>query len=197
MVPFRFCDDRLSERMRRSRGGVVAGWRPRYPARRETLKQAEQMTGRIEARLKDLKIELPQPGTPLANYVPFVRSGDLLFVAGQVCQWNGERRFIGKLGREISFEQGQEAARLCALNILAVARSALSGDLDRVVRCVRLGGFVNSIDDFTQQPQIVNGASDLIVQVFGDAGRHARTAVGVNVLPGNVAVEVDAVFEVR
>ncbi len=155
------------------------------------------MPGRIEGRLKELKIELPQASAPVANYVPCVRTGDLLFVAGQICQWQGERRFIGKLGAEISLEQGQEAARLCALNILAQVKSALGGDLDRVLRCVRLGGFVNSVPDFAQQPQVVNGASDLIVQVFGDAGRHARTAVGVNVLPGNVAVEVDAIFEVR
>jgi enamine deaminase RidA (YjgF/YER057c/UK114 family) len=155
------------------------------------------MAGRIEARLAELKIELPQPGTPVANYLPFVRSGDLLFIAGQICQWNGERRFIGKLGREVNLEQGQQAARLCALNILAVVKNALGGDLDRILRCVRLGAFVNSVDDFAQQPQVANGASDLLVQVLGDAGRHARTAVGVNVLPGNVAVEVDAIFEVR
>ncbi len=155
------------------------------------------MAGRIEGRFKELKIELPQASAPVANYVPFVRAGDLLFIAGQICQWQGERRFIGKLGQEIKLEQGQEAARLCALNILAQVKSALGGDLDRVLRCVRLGGFVNSVPDFVQQPQVVNGASDLIVQVFGDAGRHARTAVGVNVLPGNVAVEVDAIFEVR
>ncbi len=155
------------------------------------------MAGRIERRLKELKIELPQASAPVANYVPCVRTGDLLFIAGQICQWQGERRFIGKLGAEISLEQGQEAARLCALNILAQVKGALAGDLDRVLRCVRLGGFVNSVPDFAQQPQVVNGASDLIVQVFGDAGRHARTAVGVNVLPGNVAVEVDAIFEVR
>ncbi len=155
------------------------------------------MAGKIDGRLKELKIELPQASAPVANYVPFVRTGDLLFIAGQICQWQGERRFIGKLGREISLERGQEAARLCALNILAQVKSALGGDLDRVLRCVRLGGFVNSVADFAQQPQVVNGASDLIVQVFGDAGRHARTAVGVNVLPGNVAVEVDAIFEVR
>jgi enamine deaminase RidA (YjgF/YER057c/UK114 family) len=155
------------------------------------------MAGRIEARLTELKIELPQPGTPVANYVPFVRSGDLLFIAGQICQWNGERRFIGKLGREVNLEQGQQAARLCALNILAIVKNALGGDLDRILRCVRLGAFINSVEDFTQQPQVANGASDLVVQVLGDAGRHARTAVGVNVLPGNVAVEVDAIFEVR
>jgi enamine deaminase RidA (YjgF/YER057c/UK114 family) len=155
------------------------------------------MTGKIEARLKELKVELPQSAPPVANYVPAVRSGDLLFIAGQICQWQGERRFIGKLGREISIEQGQEAAKLCALNILAQARTALNGDLDRILRCVRLGAFVNCTEDFVQQPQVANGASNLMVDVFGDAGRHARAAVGVNALPGGVAVEVDAVFEVR
>ncbi len=175
-------------------GASAAGWMGYAAA--DWHQEKDAMAGRIEARLAELKIELPQPGTPLANYVPFVRSGDLLFVSGQVCQWNGERRFIGKLGREISLEQGQEAARLCGLNILAVAKSAL-GDLDRILRCVRLGGFVNCVDDFTQQPQVVNGASNLMVDVLGEAGKHARAAVGVNVLPGNVAVEVDAVFEVR
>lgn len=155
------------------------------------------MAGRIEARLKELKIELPQAAAPVANYVPAVRSGDLLFIAGQICQWNGERRFLGKLGGEISLEQGQEAARLCALNILAQAKNALGGDLDRIIRCVRLGAFVNSRDDFTQQPQVANGASNLMVEVLGDTGRHARAAVGVNTLPGGVAVEVEAIFEVR
>lgn len=155
------------------------------------------MAGRIEARLKELKVELPQAATPVANYVPAVRSGDLLFIAGQICQWQGERRFIGKLGREIGLEQGQEAARLCALNILAQAKAALGGDLDRILRCVRLGVFVNCADDYTQQPQVANGASNLMVELLGDAGRHARAAVGVSALPGGVAVEVDAVFEVR
>jgi enamine deaminase RidA (YjgF/YER057c/UK114 family) len=155
------------------------------------------MPGRIEARLTELRIELPQAAAPVANYVPAVRSGDLLFIAGQICQWNGERRFIGKLGREISTEQGQEAARLCALNILAQARAALGGDLDRILRCVRVGAFVNCTEDFTQQPQVANGASNLLVELLGDAGRHARAAVGVNALPGGVAVEVDAIFEVR
>jgi enamine deaminase RidA (YjgF/YER057c/UK114 family) len=155
------------------------------------------MAGRVEARLKELRLELPQAAAPVANYVPAVRSGDLLFIAGQICQWQGERRFIGKLGRAISLEQGQEAAKLCALNILAQVKAALGGDLDRVLRCVRLGAFVHSADDFTQQPQVANGASDLMVAVFDDAGRHARAAVGVNALPGGVAVEVDAIFEVR
>jgi enamine deaminase RidA (YjgF/YER057c/UK114 family) len=155
------------------------------------------MAGTIDARLRELGIELPQASTPAANYVPYVQAGNLLVMAGQVCVWNGEIRFRGKVGRDLTLEQGQEAARLCALNLIAQARAALGGDLDRVVRVVRLGGFVNSVESFTDQPKVVNGASDLMVQVFGDAGRHARTAVGTNVLPLDVAVEVDAIFEVR
>jgi enamine deaminase RidA (YjgF/YER057c/UK114 family) len=154
------------------------------------------MPGRIETQLKDLKIELPNAASPLANYVPAVRSGNLLFVSGQVCQWNGERRYVGKLGAEISLEDGKAAARLCGLNLLAQAKRALEGDLDRVRRVVRLGGFVNAVPGFTEQPQVVNGASDLMVEVFGEAGRHARAAVGVGSLPGGVSVEVEAVFEV-
>jgi enamine deaminase RidA (YjgF/YER057c/UK114 family) len=155
------------------------------------------MPGRIDARLAELTIDLPNAAAPMANYVPAVRSGNLLFVSGQICQWNGERRFTGKLGAEISVEEGKQGARLCALNLLAQAKRALDGDLDRVVRVVRLGGFVNAVPGFTEQPQVVNGASDLMVEVFGDAGRHARAAVGVGSLPGGVAVEVDAVFEVK
>jgi len=154
------------------------------------------MPGRIEARLKTLKIELPNAAAPMANYVPAVRTGNLLFVSGQICQWNGERRFVGKLGAEISLAEGQQAARLCGLNLLAQAKRALDGDLDRIARVVRLGGFVNAVPGFAEQPQVVNGASDLMVEVFGDAGRHARAAVGVGSLPGGAAVEVDAVFEV-
>ena len=155
------------------------------------------MPGRIEARLAELKIELPKASAPAANYVPYVRSGNLLFMAGQVCQWNGERRFIGKLGREFTVEQGQEAARLCGLNLLAQAKAALAGDLDRIVRCVRVGGFVNAVPDFTDHPKVINGASDLFVQVLGDAGKHARAAIGCGSLPLGVAAEVEAVFEVR
>ncbi len=154
------------------------------------------MPGRIEAKLTSLKIELPNAAAPMANYVPAVRAGNLLFVSGQICQWNGERRFTGKLGAEISLEDGKAAARLCGLNLLAQAKRALDGDLDRIVRVVRLGGFVNAVPGFTDQPQVVNGASDLMVEVFGDAGRHARAAVGVGSLPGGAAVEVDAIFEV-
>lgn len=155
------------------------------------------MPGKIDQRLAELKIELPNAAAPMANYVPAVRAGNLLFVSGQICQWNGERRFVGKLGAEISLDQGKQAARLCALNLLAQTKRFLEGDLDRVVRVVRLGGFVNAVPGFTEQPQVVNGASDLMVEVFGDAGRHARAAVGVGSLPGGVAVEVDAVFEVK
>jgi enamine deaminase RidA (YjgF/YER057c/UK114 family) len=154
------------------------------------------MPGRIETKLTSLKIELPNAAAPMANYVPAVRAGNLLFVSGQICQWNGERRFTGKLGAEISLEDGKAAARLCGLNLLAQAKRALDGDLDRILRVVRLGGFVNAAPGFTEQPQVVNGASDLMVEVFGDAGRHARAAVGVGSLPGGAAVEVDAIFEV-
>jgi enamine deaminase RidA (YjgF/YER057c/UK114 family) len=155
------------------------------------------MPGRIDQRLAELKIELPNAAAPMANYVPAVRVGDLLFVSGQICQWNGERRHVGKLGAEISLADGKAAARLCGLNLLAQTKRFLDGDLDRVVRVVRLGGFVNAVPGFTEQPQVVNGASDLMVEVFGDAGRHARAAVGVGSLPGGAAVEVDAVFEIK
>lgn len=154
------------------------------------------MSGRIEARLRELGIEVPQPAAPVANYVPYTISGNLVFIAGQICQWNGERRFVGKLGAGIGIADGQAAARLCALNILAHLRIACGGDLDRVRRCLRLGGFVNCTPEFTDMPQVINGASDLMVQVFGDSGRHARAAVGMNGLPGGVAVEVEAIFEI-
>ena len=155
------------------------------------------MSGRIEARLRTLGIELPQPSAPGANYVPFVRTGRLVFVTGQLSQWNGERRFVGKLGREWGLGEGREAARLCALNVIAHLRVAAGGDLDRVVRVVRLAGYVNSMPDFTAQSQVMNGASDLFVEVFEEAGRHARMAVGVSALPYDVAVEVEGVFEVE
>jgi len=155
------------------------------------------MAGRIAARLAELGIELPNPSTPGANYVPFVRTGDLVFLTGQLSQWNGERRFIGKLGREFGIEEGQQAARLCALNLIAHLATAVGADLDRVRRCVRVAGFVNSTTDFLSHSQVLNGASDVFVQVFGDAGTHTRMAVGVTALPYDVAVEVESVFEVR
>jgi enamine deaminase RidA (YjgF/YER057c/UK114 family) len=154
------------------------------------------MSGRIDARLKELNIELPTPSTPAANYVPFKRAGSLVFIAGQVPNANGKDQFTGQVGKEISLEDAQKAARLCAVNILAQLKAAVGGDLDKVVSCVRLGGFVNAVPGYGQQPHVINGASDLMVEVFGDAGRHARAAVGCGSLPRNVPVEVDAIFEV-
>jgi enamine deaminase RidA (YjgF/YER057c/UK114 family) len=148
-------------------------------------------------RLLDLGITLPTPPNPAANYVPAVRSGNQLFIAGQVPVQDGKAQFIGKLGGGLSVEQGQQAARLCAINVLAQVAKALDGDLDRVVRCVRVVGFVNAVPEFTEHPLVINGASDLFVAVFGEAGRHARTSVGAGSLPRGVAVEVEAVFEVR
>ena len=154
------------------------------------------MTGRIDARLTELKISLPAASVPAANYVPVVIAGNLAFVSGQVPVLQGELKYLGKVGVELTLEQGQQAARLCALNIIAQLKLALGGDLDRVRRCVKVGGFVNCETGYGDQPKVINGASDLFVAVFGDAGRHARFAVGTNALPFNVAVEVDAVFEV-
>ena len=154
------------------------------------------MRGKIEARLSELGIELPEASAPMANYVPFTVTGNLVFIAGQICQWNGERRHVGKLGAGIGVAEGRDAALLCALNILTHLRTACGGDLDRVSRVVQLRGFVNCTPEFTDMPQIVNGASDLMVEIFGDLGRHARAAVGVTSLPGGVAVEVEAVFEI-
>jgi enamine deaminase RidA (YjgF/YER057c/UK114 family) len=155
------------------------------------------MSTTISSRVKALGLELPKAGAPAANYVPFVITGNLVFLAGQICQWQGERRFIGKVGGAISAEDGVKAAQLCGLNILAWIAEIVGDDFDRVTRCIRLGGFVNSTPDFVEQPRIVNGCSDLVVNVFGDKGRHARTAVGTNVLPFDVAVEVEAIFEIR
>lgn len=138
---------------------------------------------------------MPQTTAPIANYVPFTVSGKMVVVSGQVSLRNGKAEFVGKLGREISVAEGQQAARLCALNIIAHLKTACGGDLDRVKRVLRLGGFVNCTPEFTEMPQVVNGASDLMVAVFGDAGKHARAAVGVSSLPLGVAVEVEAMFE--
>lgn len=152
------------------------------------------MSGRIEARLKELGITVPEAPAPAANYVPWIISGNLLFVSGQLPMENGKIAVAGVLGAGVTLEEGQQAAKLCAVNIIAQARAAL-GELDRVARIVRLGGFVASAADFTDQPKVVNGASDLMVEVFGDPGRHARAAVGVNVLPLGASVEVEAVIE--
>jgi enamine deaminase RidA (YjgF/YER057c/UK114 family) len=152
------------------------------------------MAGKIDSQLQTLGITLPAAAAPAANYVPFVMTGNLLIISGQLPMEAGKLAVTGRLGGGVSLEQGQQAARLCAINIIAQAKAALS-DLDRVTRIVRLGGFVACTDDFTDQPQVINGASNLMVEVFGDAGRHARAAVGVNVLPLGAAVEVDAIIE--
>lgn len=154
------------------------------------------MAGEIEQRLQELGIELPNAAAPAANYVPYVVSGPLVFCAGQLPVWNGELRCKGRLGEGVSVEDGQAAARLCALNLLAQLKAACGGDLDRVRRVVRLGVFVASADGFADQPKVANGASDLMVEVFGDKGKHARAAVGVNALPLGVAVEAEGTFEI-
>jgi len=152
------------------------------------------MAKTVQDRLGDLGITLPAPAAPVANYVPFVETGNLLFVSGQVPMGPDGLEYVGTLGAGLSLEDGQAAARLCAINILAQANVAL-GDLNRVKRCVKLGGFVSSTPDFTDHPKVINGASDLMVDVLGDAGRHARFAVGAPSLPLGVSVEVDAVLE--
>jgi len=155
------------------------------------------MTGAVKARLQALGIELPEPSKPGANYVPYLAAGNLIFLTGQLCHWNGERLFVGKLGAEFDIEEGRKAARICALNLVSQLDTALEGDLDRVVRTVRLAGYINSTPEFHGQSQVMNGASDLLVELFGDKGRHTRLAVGVSALPYNVAVEVEGIFELE
>jgi enamine deaminase RidA (YjgF/YER057c/UK114 family) len=152
------------------------------------------MSGRIEARLKELGIALPTAAAPAANYVPFVVTGNLVFVSGQLPFENGQLRHKGIVGAGVSVEDAHAAARLCALNLIVQVKAAV-GDLDKVARVVKLGGFVASAPTFIDQPKVVNGASDLMVEVFGEPGRHARAAVGVASLPLGVAVEIDGVFE--
>ena len=150
---------------------------------------------KIENRLAELGVVLPQPVAPVANYVPFVRSGSLVHISGQI-SIDAEGGIKGTVGADLDLETGKRAARLCAINLIAQMKAACEGDLDRVRRVVKLGGFVQGAADFTQIPAVVNGASDLMVEVFGDAGRHARSAVGVYRLPLGFAVEVDAVVEI-
>lgn len=151
----------------------------------------------IEAQLREREITLPRPSAPAANYVPYVKVGSLVFISGQLPILNGELKYLGKIGRDLTVENGQQAARLCALNILAQLKQACGGELNRVERCVRLGGFVNSTDDFKDHSLVINGASHLILEVFEDKGHHGRAAIGVNSLPLGVAVEVEAIFEVK
>ncbi|MGG5888207.1 RidA family protein [Falsiroseomonas sp. HC035] len=149
----------------------------------------------VEANLQKLGITLPQPAAPVANYIGFNQVGSLLVVSGQIPFKDGKVAFTGKVGQGVTLEQGQEAARLCFINLMAQVKAAV-GDLDRVKRVVRLGGFIAAGPDFTQHAVVMNGASDLAVAVFGDAGRHARTTIGVPSLPADAAVEVEGMFEI-
>ena len=153
------------------------------------------MTSAIEQRLAERGLELPAAPAPAANYLPYTISGKLLFVAGQLPFVAGKVTVAGRLGEDVSVAQGQEAARVCALNLLAQARAACAGDLGRLARCLKLGGFVSCTPGFTEHAAVINGASDLMVEVMGEAGQHARFAVGCASLPRNAAVEVEGVFE--
>jgi enamine deaminase RidA (YjgF/YER057c/UK114 family) len=153
------------------------------------------MAAIVEGKLRELGVTLKSAPAPVANYVPFVRTGNMIVVSGQLClDGDGKLAATGKLGG-VSIEDGQKAARACAVNLLAQVKAAV-GDLDKVVRVVRLGGFINSVPSFLDGPKVMNGASDLMVAAFGDKGRHARTTVGVAVLPADAAVEVEGMFEV-
>ncbi len=154
------------------------------------------MSHAVEKKLKELGIALPQPSPPVASYVPFVLSGNMLYISGQLPAKDGVM-IKGCLGKDITVEQGQEAAKLCAINILAQVKVALGGDWSRLVRCVKLCGMIASTPEFADHPKVVNGASDFIGAALGDAGKHARTSIGMASLPFGVAVEVDAIFEVK
>jgi enamine deaminase RidA (YjgF/YER057c/UK114 family) len=150
----------------------------------------------IDKRLAELGIEVPTPVAPVANYVPFVVTGNLVSISGQIPMKDGKLAFEGKVGDNVSVDEAREAARLCALNLISQMKAACGGNLDKVVRVVKLGGFVNCVDGFGGQPQVINAASDLMVDVFGDKGKHSRSAVGTNALPLNVPVEIDALVEI-
>jgi enamine deaminase RidA (YjgF/YER057c/UK114 family) len=152
---------------------------------------------KIDEKLASLGINLPTPAAPVANYVGFVKSGNMVFVSGQLPFQDGKLAYIGKVGSEVSIDDAKKAAKLCGIGILAQLKVACDGNLDRVVRCVKLGIFVNGDVNFKDHPAVANGASDLMVEALGDAGRHARAAVGSGSLPFGVAVEVDAIFEIK
>lgn len=152
--------------------------------------------GQIDKRLAELGLNLPVPAKPVANYVPWVRTGNLVFISGQVPVENGKAAYTGQLGDTVSLEDGAKSARLCAINLIAQLKDACGGDLDRVKRVVKLVGFVNATPSFTDHPKVINGASDVMVEVFGDKGRHARSAVACPSLPLGVATEVEAIIEV-
>jgi len=149
-----------------------------------------------EARLAELGVVLPDAPAPAANYVPSVITGDTVYISGQVSQ-NDDGLIVGKVGADLTVEQGADAARSCAISLLAQLKAACGGDLDRLVRVVKLTGFVNSPTDFTDQPKVINGASDFLVEALGDAGKHARSAVSAGALPFNVAVEIEGIFQIK
>ena len=155
------------------------------------------MSDTPQNRLAALGITLPDAPAPAANYIPFVQTGNLLFISGKVPMVDGAIEITGKVGDNVSIEQAQGQARICAINILAQANAATKGDLSKIKRIVKLGGFVACTDDFSNQPEVINGASDLMADVFGEAGQHARFAVGTNALPRGVVVEIDAVIELH
>jgi enamine deaminase RidA (YjgF/YER057c/UK114 family) len=150
----------------------------------------------VEARLEQLGIKLPTPPAPVASYVPFVVSGKLVFVSGQVTFSPDGLKYVGTVGKELTTEEGRAAAKLCGVNLIAQLKAACGGDLDKVRRIVKLTVFVNAVAGFTQHPEVANGASDLLVEVFGESGKHARSAVGAGSLPRNVATEVEAIVEI-
>jgi enamine deaminase RidA (YjgF/YER057c/UK114 family) len=153
--------------------------------------------GNIDKRLQELGISVPEPAAPVANYVGWVRTGNLVYTSGQVPLKDGQVHFQGKVGGDLDVAQAVEAAQMCAINVISQVKGALDGDLDRVRRVLKLAVFVNATPEFTGHPEVANGASDLMVKVFGDKGRHARFAVGSGSLPRNVAVEVEGIFEVE
>ena len=153
--------------------------------------------GAIAEKLESMGVELPEAVMPAANYVPYVVEGNTVIVSGQLPMIGGKPQFIGKVGDDISLEEAQECAKICGLNIIAQVRAACGGDLNRVERLLRLGVFVNAVDSYTDHPKVANGVSDFMVELLGDAGRHARFAVGVSGLPFGVAVEVDATFTIK
>ena len=152
--------------------------------------------GEIDKRLAELGVTVPEPAAPVASYVGWVKTGNLVFTAGQVPLKDGKFLYQGKVGKDVTVEEAAEAAKLCAINIIAQVKVACGGDLDRVKRIVKLVGFVNGVPEFADQPKVINGASDFMVAVFGDKGKHARSAVGAGSLPLNLSVEIEAVVEV-
>lgn len=155
------------------------------------------MPGTIEARMAELGLELPESCTPRGDFLTWRRHGDTVYLAGQICEWNGSVTATGQVGVKVDIETAAKAARVCALNLLYNLREACEGDLDRVQTCLRLGGFVNAPAGFPDSPKVINGASAVFIDLFGDAGRHARTAIAVAGLPANASVEVDAFFAIR